>query len=100
VQVGHLAHALLVQLGAVRRLVEVQVARQRLVGALAAHDHLDAHRLDLAREKEHRGARADGGDVVRLEVVDDVRDGVDALLHREGEAVVLGADEVGHLMRR
>jgi len=34
-----------------------------------------------------------------LQVVDDIRDGVDALLHGEGEAVVLGADEVGNLAR-
>ena len=106
-EVGHLAHALLVQLGAVGRLrkrskalrsaqkqseavtkghqkpskaigsspkhlVEVEIARERLVGALARHDHLDAHRLDLAREEEHGRAGANGRHVVRLEVVDDI----------------------------
>mmetsp|Transcript_47141 Transcript_47141/g.124201 ORF Transcript_47141/g.124201 Transcript_47141/m.124201 type:complete len:620 (-) Transcript_47141:169-2028(-) len=98
-QVVHLAHALLVQLRAVGRLVEVEVAGEGLVGALARHDHLDAHRLDLAREEEHGRARAYGGHVVRLQVVDDVRDGVDALVDCEREAVVLGPDKFGHRFR-
>jgi len=30
------------------------------------HNHLDSHGLDLARQEEERGARADGGHVIRL----------------------------------
>jgi hypothetical protein len=52
----HLPDALFVQLLAAGRLVEVQVARHRLVRALTRHDHLHAHRLDLY----HRVTKTDG----------------------------------------
>ena len=78
-EVAHLAHTLLVELGSVGRLVEVEVAGQSLVSTLSRHDHLNTHGLDLARKEEHRRSRADGGDVVRLEMVNHVRNGVDAL---------------------
>ncbi len=41
----------------VRRLVEEQVAAERLVGALAGQNHLDAHGLDLAGEDVHGDCR-------------------------------------------
>ena len=46
------------------------------------------------KNKHHHQPGADGGDVVRLDVVDDVADGVDALLHGERELVVVGAQEL------
>ena len=76
----------------VRRLVEVQVAAEDLVGALAGEHHLDAHRLDPARHQVHRRRGADGGHVVGLDVADHVRQRVEALLHGEVEAVVHGAE--------
>mmetsp|Transcript_11166 Transcript_11166/g.35629 ORF Transcript_11166/g.35629 Transcript_11166/m.35629 type:complete len:355 (-) Transcript_11166:755-1819(-) len=100
VQVLELVDGLLVELLLVGGLVEVEVAAERLVGALAGEHHLDAHRLDLAAHEEHGGGGADGGDIVGLEVVDDVVDGVHALLHGEGEAMVRGAEKVGHLLGR
>ena len=78
-------------------------------------------RLDLAREKEHGRARAYCRDVIGLQVIDHIGDGVDALrdapemrnraprctisrdlarlLHRERETVVVGSDEVGDFLR-
>eukprot|EP00966_Prymnesium_polylepis_P080261 1859440-Prymnesium_polylepis.1 len=46
-------------------------------------------RAHLAREEEHGRARAYGGHVVRLQVVDDVRDGVDALARRDRWAIIV-----------
>mmetsp|Transcript_21332 Transcript_21332/g.35926 ORF Transcript_21332/g.35926 Transcript_21332/m.35926 type:complete len:333 (+) Transcript_21332:80-1078(+) len=92
------AHALFVELRAVGRLVKVQVPRERFVGAFPRHDHLDAHGLDLAAQQKHGGARANGGDVVRLQVVNHVGHRVQAFLHRELEPVVLRADELRHFL--
>mmetsp|Transcript_23737 Transcript_23737/g.45220 ORF Transcript_23737/g.45220 Transcript_23737/m.45220 type:complete len:368 (-) Transcript_23737:743-1846(-) len=78
-------------------LVEVEVAPKHLVRALARQHHLHSARLDLARHQKHGRAGPDGGDVVRLYVVDHVRQRVNALLHGEGELVVVRAQERGHL---
>mmetsp|Transcript_10392 Transcript_10392/g.25345 ORF Transcript_10392/g.25345 Transcript_10392/m.25345 type:complete len:334 (-) Transcript_10392:712-1713(-) len=98
VEVLDLAHTLLVQLLAVRRLVEVEVAAELLVGTLTGEHHLHAHRLDLTGEEEEGGARADSGHVVRLEVVNHVLDSVDALLDGEVELVVLRPEHLRHLL--
>mmetsp|Transcript_19641 Transcript_19641/g.45024 ORF Transcript_19641/g.45024 Transcript_19641/m.45024 type:complete len:533 (+) Transcript_19641:351-1949(+) len=95
VKVVELAHALLVQLLAGGRLVEVEVPPKLLVGPLSRDDHLDSERLDLAGQDEHGGPRADRRHVVGLEVVDHVLDGVDSLLHSEVELVVVGAELLG-----
>ena len=74
----------------VRGLVEVKVAAEDLVAALAGEHHLDAHGLDLARQQVHGRRGADRGDVEALEVVDDVRQGVEAFLDGEVDLVVVG----------
>mmetsp|Transcript_21869 Transcript_21869/g.73588 ORF Transcript_21869/g.73588 Transcript_21869/m.73588 type:complete len:200 (-) Transcript_21869:868-1467(-) len=99
VEHAKLADALLVELAPVGRLVEVEVAREGLVRALPREHHLDAQALDLARQQKHGRPRPNGGHVVRLKVVDHVRDGVDALLHGEDERVVVRAQEVRHALR-
>jgi hypothetical protein len=91
---------LAVQLLLVGRLVEVEVASEELVGALAGDDHLDPEGLDLARHEEHGRARPDCGDVVRLRVVDHVLDGVDVVLNGEVELMVQGAQVLRHLPGR
>jgi hypothetical protein len=71
-----------------------QPTAQNLVAAFAAEDHLDAHRLDLSAKEVHRRACAYRRHVVRLEVVDNLGDRVEALLDREHILVVYGAQEV------
>jgi hypothetical protein len=88
------------QLLLVGRLVEVEVASEELVGALAGDDHLDPEGLDLARHEEHGRARPDYGDVVRLCLVDHVLDGVDVVLNGEVELMVQGAQVLRHLLGR
>ena len=94
-----LAQGLGAQLGGVRRLVEIEVAGERLVRALAGEHHLDAHRFDLARHQVHRRARADRGDVEGLELVDRLGQGVEAFLQGVGETVVDGAEVIGDALR-
>lgn len=81
----------------VRCSVEVKVTSKDLIRTLARQHHLDAHRLDLAGEQEHRCGGANRGDVVGLEVEDNVGKGVESLLDGECEVVVLGAEELGDL---
>lgn len=89
---------LLVERGLVGRVVEVQVSAEDFVAAFAGEDHFHAHGLDFAGQQEHWGGGADGGHVVGFEVVDDVREGVETLLDCEGEGMVAGSEEIGHLL--
>ena len=61
-------------------LVEVEVASEELVGALAGDDQLHPDGLDLARHEEHGRARPDRRHVVRLGVVDHVFNCINAVL--------------------
>ncbi len=97
VQGGELAHVLFVELFSVGRLVEVEVATEQLVGTFAGEHHLDPHRLDVAGHQIHRGGGADGGDVIGLEVIDDVAQSIQTLLHGEVDLVVDGAEVISHL---
>ena len=80
VQLGQLTHRLLVEFLGARRLVEIQVAAENLVGALAGEHHLDTHRLDHAGQQIHRRGGADRRHVVGLRKVDHVADRVQTLL--------------------
>ena len=86
------------ELRAVGRFVEVEVPSEGLISSLSRHDHLDPHCLDLTCEQKHGRTSTDGGHVIRLEVIDHVRDGVDALLDGEGEAVVIGPNVLGDFL--
>lgn len=97
VEVLDATDALLVELLLVGSAVEVEVTAEDLIGALTRENHLDTHGLDLAREEVHGGRGTDGGDIVGLEVVDDIGKRVKTVLNSEGHDVVLGAEELGDL---
>ena len=99
VQIVELAHGFLVQCLRTGCLVEIQIAAEQLVRALAGKHHLDAHRADAACHQIHRSGGADRGDVVGFQVVDHVRQRVDAFLHGEMQFVVHGADVRGDFAR-
>ena len=90
----------LVEFPGIGRHVEVEVAAEQLVRPLTTEHHLDAHGLDLPRHEEHGRGRPYGGHVIRFDVPDHLGQGVDALLYREGQAVVHGADGFRHFRRR
>mmetsp|Transcript_118441 Transcript_118441/g.330400 ORF Transcript_118441/g.330400 Transcript_118441/m.330400 type:complete len:238 (-) Transcript_118441:799-1512(-) len=100
VQLFHLADVLLVELCRVRCFVEVKVAAKDLIGTLPAEHHLDARCLDSPRHEVHGCGSAHGCHVEALEVVDDIGQGIDALLRRESELVVHGAQVLGHFAGR
>ena len=88
------------ELARIRRLVEVQVAAEDLVAALAAQHHLHPHRLDPPCQQEHRRGRTDGGDVVGLDVADHLGQRIQAFLEGVFEAMVHGAQRLGRDLRR
>lgn len=92
--------ALLVESLLVGSSVEVEVSTKDLIAALARENHLDTHGLDLAGKQIHGGRGTDGGDVVGLEVVDNIRQRIKTLLNSEGHDVMLGAEKLGDLERR
>ena len=100
VQLTDLAHGLLVEGTGVGRLVEIEVAAENLVGTLAREHHLDAHRLDDARQQVHRRRGAYGCHVVGLDIIDHVAHGIQPLLYGVVDFVVYGADMVGDLACR
>lgn len=106
--------ALLVEVGGRRCGVEVQVScnpiasapahesrrskgltTKDLITTLSTENHLDSHSLDLSTQKVHRCGGPDGRHIVRLEVVDDIGDGVESLLNGEGVLVVDGSKVLG-----
>lgn len=64
------------------------------IAALAGENHLHTHGLDFPGEEVHGSGSADGGDIVGLEVVDNLREGVQTLLDGEHILVVHGAQVV------
>eukprot|EP00955_Chlamydomonas_euryale_P036273 350389-Chlamydomonas_euryale.AAC.4 len=97
VQRKQLTARLGVELLRVGRLVEVEVATKDLVCAFARQNHLHPERLDLSRHEEHGRRCTNRRRVKRLNVVDHIGDGVDALLHGERELVVVGVEEGSNL---
>src|SRR4051812_45324171 len=99
VEVLDSANSLLMESLLVRRSVEVEVTAEDLVTALATQDHLHAQRLDLPAQKEHGRGSTDCGNIVGLEVVDDIGERVKSVFSGEGQVVVLGAEEVSNFLR-
>ena len=96
IQLAEFANGLFVEVLGGRRLVEVEVAAEDLVGTLATEHHLDTHGLDDAGQQIHGGRGADGGDIVSLDEVDDIADGIEALLDGIVDFVMDGTDMIGH----
>ena len=96
IEFGELAHGLFVEGLGRGSLVEVEVAAKDLVGTLAGEHHLDAHRLDDTRQQVHGGGGTHGGDIVSLDEVYDIADGIEAFLDGIVDLMVHGADIVGH----
>lgn len=100
VQVLHTAHTLLMERISVRGGVEVQISSENFVASFTTEDHLDTHSLDFTAEEVHGCARANGGNIVRLEMVNNFRDGIQTFLNCEDIFVMNRAQEMCGLSRR
>ena len=80
----------------IRRLVEVEVATENLVGTFTAQYHFDAHTLDDTSQQIHRGGGSYSGYIVCLDKVYHVADSIQTFLYRIVNLMVYRTDEVGH----
>mmetsp|Transcript_43447 Transcript_43447/g.114541 ORF Transcript_43447/g.114541 Transcript_43447/m.114541 type:complete len:353 (+) Transcript_43447:430-1488(+) len=99
VQLLHLSHGLLVELLGIRSLVKVEVASKYLISPLSAHHHLHAERANSPCHEVHGRGGSDGRHIKRFQFVNDIRNGVNALLRSEDALVVHGTDELCDLLR-
>jgi hypothetical protein len=88
---------LLMEFFGIGGVVEVKIAAEDLIGTLARQNHFNTKSLDATAKKEHRGACANSGDVVCLQMPNDTLDGVKSVLDSEGELVVSSSKELGNL---
>ena len=96
IEFAKLADGFLVEGLGVGCFVEVEIAAKHLVGSLARKHHLDAHASDDACQQIHRCRGAHGGDVVSLDEVDDVADGIESFLYGVVDFVMHGSDVLCH----
>ena len=80
----------------IRCLVEVEITSEYLVGTLARKHHLDTHAADDSRQEIHRGRSTHGGNIVGLDEIDDITDGIQAFLDGVVDFVMHGSDVLGH----
>mmetsp|Transcript_21308 Transcript_21308/g.49474 ORF Transcript_21308/g.49474 Transcript_21308/m.49474 type:complete len:226 (-) Transcript_21308:910-1587(-) len=99
VKLTHLADVLFVELLGVWGLVEIEVSAKNFVSAFATQDHLHTHGPNASCHQIHWGRSPNSGNIERFEVVNDIVDGVYALLGRECILMVDTSDEVGNLAR-
>ena len=96
IEFAKLADGFLVEGLGVGCFVEVEIAAKHLVGSLARKHHFDAHASDDACQQIHRCRGAHGGDVVSLDEVDDVADGIESFLYGVVDFVMHGSDVLCH----
>ena len=80
----------------IRCLVEVEITSEYLVGTLTGKYHLDTHASDDSRQEIHRGRCTHGGNIVGLDEIDDIADGIQTFLNGVVDFVVHGSDVLGN----
>ena len=83
------------ELPGIRRLMEIKISAEQLIGAFARENHFDSHRLDDTGNEVHGGGCPDGGDIVGLQMVHDIRQCIQCLLDREMDLMVDRPDKIG-----
>ena len=80
----------------IRCLVEVEITSEYLIGTLARKYHLDTHASDDSRQEIHRGRSTYGGNIVGLDEVDDITDGIQSFLNGVVDFMMHGSDVLGY----
>mmetsp|Transcript_52308 Transcript_52308/g.97932 ORF Transcript_52308/g.97932 Transcript_52308/m.97932 type:complete len:362 (-) Transcript_52308:852-1937(-) len=96
VQLFDLSAVLCVKLLWIRSFVEVEVASKNLICTFATQDHLHTRSPDPASHQVHGGGGTYGGHIKRLQVVDDVRKGIQGFFNCEDILVMHGSQEGSH----
>ena len=77
-------------------LMEIKVATEDLIGSLTAEHHLDAHRLNDTSQQVHRRRSPNGSNIVGLDEVDNIADGIESFLNGIVDFMVDSTDMVGY----
>ena len=93
---GKLPYGFLVKVLCRRRLMEIKIATENLIGTFTGKHHLDAHRLDYASQQVHRCRGTDGGDIIGLNIIDNIPNGVKTFLNGIVDFVMNRTDMVGY----
>ena len=80
----------------IRCLVEVEITSEHLVGTLTGKNHLDTHAADDSRQEIHRSRSTNGGNIVGLNEIDDITDGIQTFLNGVVDFVMHGSDVLGN----
>ena len=99
-QVLDALYAFLVESLLIWRSVEIEITAENLIATFATQHHLYSHRFNLPTEEVHWGAGSHSRHVIRLEVVDNIRNGVKPFLYGEHVFVVVGPEVVCRLASR
>ena len=76
--------------------MEVEITSEHLVGTLTGKYHLDTHASDDSRQEIHWGRCTHGGNIVGLDEIDDITDGIQTFLDGVIDLVMHGTDVVGN----
>ena len=79
--------------------MEIEIAAKHFIGSFAAKHHLDAHTLDDTGQQIHRSGCTDRRNIIGLNVVDHIAQGIQSLLKGVMYLVMHGTDIVGHFTR-
>ena len=79
-----------------RGFVEIEIAAEHFISSFATQHHFDSHAFNDACQQIHRGRGANGGDIVSLDVVNDVADSVQSFLDGIVDFMMHGSDKAGH----
>ena len=77
-------------------LMEIEVTTKDFIGSLTTEYHLDTHRLDDASQQVHRRRSPNGSNIVGLDEVDNIADGIESFLNGIVDFMVDSTDMVGH----
>ncbi len=97
-QLAQFAYGLLVKLAGIRCFVEVEISAENLVCSLAAQNHFYAHALYYTSQKIHRSACANSCNVVCLNKIDNIADGVETFLNGIVYLVMNRSDVLGNFL--
>ena len=92
-EVLHSLDTFLVESLLVRCRMEIKVAAEDFITSFTAQYHLYPHGLDLSAEEIHRRARSYSCYIVRLKVINNVRNGIQTLLNGK-DVFVMNCSEV------
>lgn len=80
-ELGEFTDCLLMECLSIWCLMEIQVASEYLISTFAREHHFDTHRLDDTGKEVHRCRGTYRGDIIRLDEIDNITQGIKTFLN-------------------